>query len=258
MIVGPDNNLYGTSLYGGASGWGTVYRLTTNSVLTSLFAFNLTDGANPAGALTLGRDGKFYGVTFYGGTNTVGTVYTITTNGTLAIVASLNYYLTGGYPQTGLLQGSDGNFYGTTFYGGMHGLGTLYSMTTNGTLSTLVAFNGTNGALPEIGAGLVEGTDANLYGVTYYGGAGYNGNVSSGDGVVYRLGTVSGGAPVIVTQPNNQNAAVGGTATFTVSASGAGPLSYTWLRNGAPLLTATQSGYTNENVTWPGAGRPPI
>src|SRR5208283_451294 len=77
----------------------------------------------------------------------------------------------GGLPTAALVQGTDGNFYGTTELGGSNGYGTAFQVTTNGTLTTLVSFNGSNGAYPA--AALVLGTDGNFYGTTGEGGSGY-------------------------------------------------------------------------------------
>ncbi len=74
-------SLYGTTISGGTYGYGTVFGLTTNGALTTLFSFDYSDGAYPQTALAQGVDGSFYGTTADGGTNLVGTVFRITTNG---------------------------------------------------------------------------------------------------------------------------------------------------------------------------------
>src|ERR1019366_4013422 len=81
------------------------------------------------------------------------------------------------YPRAGLVQATDGNFYGTTFYGGTQGFGTVFKITPSGTLTTLNSFAGyqTDGANPH--AGLVQGTDGNFYGTTEDGGRNYDGTV---------------------------------------------------------------------------------
>ncbi len=134
-----------------------------------------------------GTDGSFYGTTSgdtqFGGTNQ-GTVFRITTNGALT---SLFFFSgkNGSRPRAPLIQGPDGNFYGTTFEGGStynpaagSSYGTVFKITPDGSLTTLVSFNVTNGFWPA--AGLVLGNDGNLYGTTPYGGAG-------GGGTIFRL-----------------------------------------------------------------------
>ncbi len=74
----------------------------------------------------------------------------------------------GANPQSALVQASDGNFYGTTSFGGSSGNGTVFMMTPAGVLTTLVSFNGDNGGVPE--AGLLQGRDGNFYGTTIFGG----------------------------------------------------------------------------------------
>jgi uncharacterized repeat protein (TIGR03803 family) len=170
LTLGNDGNFYGTTEYGGSSDDGTVFQVTTNGTLTTLVNFNGTNGACPVAALTLGTDGNFYGTTggYNSGSSGYGTVFQVTTNGTLTTLASFNY-ANGAYPQ-GLTLGTDGNFYGTTESGGSsssNNCGTVFKVTTNGTLTTLVVFNGGNGAFP--GAGLTLGNDGNFYGTTQYG-----------------------------------------------------------------------------------------
>src|ERR1035438_4947126 len=65
-------------------------------------------------------------------------------------------------PSAALVQGKDGNLYGTSPSGGTNDLGTVFRISTNGTYATLVVFAGTNGASPV--AGLIQGADGNFYG----------------------------------------------------------------------------------------------
>ena len=88
--------------------------------------------------------------------------------------------LNGCVPSAGLVQGSDGNFYGTTDGGGAGSCGTVFQMTPAGVLTTLVSFKGANGNDPQ--GGLVQGTDGNFYGTTEYGGA-------NGQGTVFQVTT---------------------------------------------------------------------
>ncbi|HWV99718.1 MAG TPA: choice-of-anchor tandem repeat GloVer-containing protein [Candidatus Acidoferrum sp.] len=194
LARGSDGNLYGTTFGGGFYLNGTVFQMTTNGTLNSLYSFSGPDGANPYAGLIQGRDGNFYGTTEYGGGayngtdfSGQGTIFQLMANGTLN---TLVYFggKNGVYPTAGLVQAADGRFYGTTYRGGTNGdNGTVFRMSTNGALTTLVMFNGTNGALPS--SGLVGATDGSFYGTTSCGGIGYNGSPSSGYGTVFKVTT---------------------------------------------------------------------
>jgi uncharacterized repeat protein (TIGR03803 family) len=246
LAWGPDGKLYGTTTEGGLYSDGTVFRVTTNGVLATLASFGNLNGYSPLGSLVLGLDGNLYGTTVYGGSNYDGTFFQVTTNGVLTTLASFDY-LNGYQPEGTLAQGSDGNFYGTTTWGGAYGMGGAFRATPAGTITGLFSFTGTNGAYPY--AGLVQGNDTNFYAVTSSGGIGFDGYSSSGDGVVSRLALpLLNGPPGLDAQPANQTVAVGGTATFSVSAHGSNPLHYFWRRNGVTIPGATQSTYSTNNV----------
>ena len=122
LTLGKDGNFYGTTQFGGtkdgSAGFGTVFRVTPDGVLTSLVSFNGENGYNPQAPLTSGDDGNLYGTTANGGTNGGnGTVFKMTTNGVLTSLASFQY-LNGLLPRTGVTMAGDGNLYGTTYGGG--------------------------------------------------------------------------------------------------------------------------------------------
>ncbi len=203
----PDGNFYGTTLYGGnvndscfGNSCGTVFKITPSGALTTLYKFcsqsSCADGANPHAGLWLGTDGNFYGTTLYGGnvndsceTNSCGTVFKITPSGltTLYRFCSKGACSDGSYPDAGLVQATDGNFYGTTSGYGANGLGgTVFRITPSGTLITLYSFCSKMGCADgnEPLAGLVQAKDGNLYGTTLSGGA-------NGEGTALKI-TLSG------------------------------------------------------------------
>ncbi len=184
LTLGNDGNFYGTTDEGGSSGFGTVFKVTTNGLFTPLVSFNGNNGAYPQAALTLGSDGSFYGTTV-GGDYYNGTVFRVTPDGTLT---TLLYISNEQRPEAALTLGRDGNFYGTTYGGGLTGLnnGTVFKFTTLGAMTTLVSFNGSNGMYPS--AALTLGRDGNFYGTTYQGG---NTNLHSGYGwgTIFRVTT---------------------------------------------------------------------
>ncbi len=139
--------------------------------VTTLFSFDDANGELPQGALVQGTDGNFYGATIQGGASCppygCGTIFKITPSGTLTMLHTFDS--TDGNHPNGVIQATNGNFYGTTAAGGANGKGTVFEITPSGTLTTLHSFDGTDGQSPE--AALIQATDGNFYGTTYRGGA---------------------------------------------------------------------------------------
>jgi uncharacterized repeat protein (TIGR03803 family) len=187
LVQGPDGSFYGTTAIGGTNGYGTIFKLATNDTFTLLVSFDRTNGASPYAGLVQSSDGSLYGTTYQGGTNGgYGTIFKLTTNGTFASMYSFTGTSDGANPYAGLVQGSDGNLYGTTFFGGTNGYGTVFRFATNGTFTTLVSFGNTNGAYPQ--AGVIQASDGNFYGTTSAGGA-YTNDAGLGYGTVFELAT---------------------------------------------------------------------
>jgi uncharacterized repeat protein (TIGR03803 family) len=171
LIQAADGDLYGTTNGGGANGGGTVFKITLSGALTTLHNFDCVDGCSPQGALVQATDGNFYGETSAGGTYESGTVFKMTPSDTLTTLYSFCSQAActdGGHPYGGLVQATDGNFYGTTSYGGPYQQGTVFNMSPSGTPTTLHSFSGSDLSGPW--AGVIQATNGSFYGTTYGGG----------------------------------------------------------------------------------------
>jgi uncharacterized repeat protein (TIGR03803 family) len=179
LVRGVNGNFYGTTSSDFGSGYGTVFEITPDGSLTTLYTFcslpNCADGSYPLSGLILASDGNFYGVTNHGGTHNYGTIFKMTPQGLLTTLYSFCSQAgcaDGTYPVAKLLQGADGNFYGVTTYGGTTGFGTFFKATSDGIVTTLYTFcsqsSCTDGGIPF--GGLVQ-ADGIFYGTTAAGGA---------------------------------------------------------------------------------------
>ncbi len=178
LFEASDGNFYGTTRLGGAAGAGSVYRLTPSGVLTTIASFYGTNGYWPAAGVIQASDGYLYGTTIGTLAGTAGTVFRISTNGELTTLITFQGITdpNGSSPLADLIQASDGNLYGTTVYGGAHGVGTVFQITADGTFNTIYSFSGTNdGVNPR--AALLQASDGNLYGETSAGGYRRDGNI---------------------------------------------------------------------------------
>ncbi|MGD1021065.1 MAG: choice-of-anchor tandem repeat GloVer-containing protein [Verrucomicrobiia bacterium] len=188
LIQGSDGNFYGTTYSGGGSDSGTVFSITAAGTLSTIYNFGGgSDGANPEAGLIQGSDGFLYGTTSRGGTGKAGTVFKVGTTGTLTTLHYFTGGSDGGNPQAGIVQGSDGNYYGTTYSGGTSSTGTIFAISSGDFITSYDFTGGANGGNPK--AGLVEGSDGFLYGTTYSGGV-------SNAGTVFRYSLGSGLIPL--------------------------------------------------------------
>jgi uncharacterized repeat protein (TIGR03803 family) len=242
LAQGPDGNFYGTTLWGGPYtntrpylGFGTIFKLSTNGVLTTLYAFTGgADGGWPYAGLLLGKDGNFYGTVFSGGRESYGygAVFQVTPDGAYTKLYSFSVS-DGANPYAGLIQGSDGNFYGTTYAGGAHGFGTVFQLTTNGVLTTLHSFAGAADGGSPLGS-LVQANDGNFYGTAAAGGAYSN-------GVIFRVSVPL--PPVIRSIAATTN---GVTLSWSAVATQSYQVQYTsslaqtnWTNLGSPFIAAS-------------------
>jgi uncharacterized repeat protein (TIGR03803 family) len=186
LVLGNDNNLYGTTWMGGLSNEGVAFKITSGGSYSVLYNFDVTHGSNPNGPLALGSDGNFYGTTAKGGTASSGVVFKMPPTGKLVVLHSLNGTTDGSQPYAGLVQATDGRFYGTASAGGSTictgGCGTIFKITLPSTFSTISNFVNTNGAAPNVT--LIQHTNGLLYGDAENGGSACS---SPGCGVFFSL-----------------------------------------------------------------------
>jgi uncharacterized repeat protein (TIGR03803 family) len=189
LIQATDGDFYGTTFP--FQGTGTVFKMTPGGTVTVLHTFvgGTTDGLEAQGSLIQASNGTFYGTTIRGGAFNAGTVFEMTPAGAFSVLHSFAGGTTdGAYPQEAVIQASDGNFYGTTLYGGTFNAGTVFELTPTGTLSVLHSFAGgtVDGCGPS--AALIQATDGNFYGTTAGCGS------ATGSGTVFKMtpaGTVT-------------------------------------------------------------------
>ena len=170
LVQGSDGNFYGLTFGGvGSTRYGIAFKVTSKGTFTILHTFSLTDGGNSYGGLTLGKDGNFYGATFNGGTVGYGVVFKMTSKGVLTVLHSFTPATDGGTPYGGLVQATDGNFYGVGYLGGSHNHGTIFRISPSGSFHVSYNMDGTHGDSPEVT--LLQHTTGIFYGDTYVGGA---------------------------------------------------------------------------------------
>ena len=186
IATAPDGrDLVGATSNGGAYGFGTLYTLSPDGTISTLYSFGATldgsshsmDGSAPTAAPLVTADGSLYGTTTSGGANNAGTIYRLDpATGTLTTLASFDLGTTGSGSKTTLVTDGNGNFYGINPNGGVGGRGTIFAYsTTAGTLTAVANFSPTIGVFPE--GGLLLAPDGNLYGTTSLGGTNFVGTI---------------------------------------------------------------------------------
>ena len=249
MIQGIDGNLYGTAYGSGAHSGGTVFKITPAGSFSVLYNFcsqtNCADGKFPMGALTLSPTGNIVGTTSLGGANGLGTVFEVSLAGQLTTLYSFpKAQVIGGNVANGIILGTDGSYYGTTFAGGKNDQGTIFRLSQSGQVrgySLCSQPNCADGLQPL--SALAEGTDGNYYGTTTGGGF-TSGNIfqitptgtftslytcnapGCPDGENWTAGLVQGtdgNFYGVASEGGNQSACLGGCGTFFSLSMGLGP-----------------------------------
>jgi uncharacterized repeat protein (TIGR03803 family) len=176
LVRDADGNLYGTVSLGSAGqGSGTVFKIDSSGTETILHEFTGgADGGNPIAGVIRDSAGNLYGTTNLGGSQACnsgcGVVFKIDPSGAETVLYSFTGGLDGFYPNGGLIQDAAGNLYGTTYFGGTIGDGTVFMLTPAGVKTVLYNFIGqpSDGALPV--GNLIRDSAGNFYGVTFAGG----------------------------------------------------------------------------------------
>jgi uncharacterized repeat protein (TIGR03803 family) len=194
VIMDAAGNLYGTTVNGGSSHQGTVFKLDpsgTESVLHNFTGFP-TDGSFPPSGLLIDATGNLYGTTELGGPSNFGTVFKLDHSGTESVLYSFGGRPDGSFPLAGLFMDKAANLYGTTLHGGFYDLGAVFKLDTSGTESVLHSFQGSpDGEQPD--TDVIMDTVGNLYGTTELGGSSIPGAcpfftpLGEGCGTVFRL-----------------------------------------------------------------------
>ncbi|HEY3777500.1 MAG TPA: choice-of-anchor tandem repeat GloVer-containing protein [Rhizomicrobium sp.] len=207
VIADGKGNLYGvTEGADTVTDFGTVFRIAPDGTETVLHAFcssrNCKDGAYPQGGLVFDQQGDLYGTTTEGGSKTCsggcGTVFRVTSKGRESVVYSFQGGSDGSAPTATLFPDGKGNFFGTTFQGGVHqrclgGCGTVFELTAGGTESVIYAFKAGHDGCSPLG-NVITDKNGNIYGTTYYGGGG--GKCDAGCGTVFKV--ASGGGETVL------------------------------------------------------------
>jgi uncharacterized repeat protein (TIGR03803 family) len=186
LVLGKDGNFYGTTEYGGSNNMGTIFQITPAGVFTSLYSLKASAGGSAttngsvANALTLGSNGAFYGTTQQGGVDNAGTFFKFTVAGGFTQIYSFNGLAPGSNPITpdsALVQGTNGNFYGASAFGGSQGGGSIFEITNTGGVTLLHSFPQLNAGA---GAALSLGADGSFYGTVPT-------NGFNGSGTLFRM-----------------------------------------------------------------------
>jgi len=171
IVLGTDGNFYGTTI-GNSTGLGTVFKMTPQGKITILHTFNGSDGSNPLGQLIQSNDGNFFGTTKNGGSGSQGVVYKITPSGVFTVLRNFANNRQGSEPIAGLVQATDGNFYGMAFSNPGVSSGLIYQITSTGVYTILHEYLSKNkdGASPQ--TPMIQHTGGTLFSDTYSGGTG--------------------------------------------------------------------------------------
>jgi uncharacterized repeat protein (TIGR03803 family) len=204
LTLDPGGNIYGTTTYGGAFGYGTLFRLNAEGDNTVLHAFTGgADESKPYGGVIRDTEGNLYGTTSGGfdSGSPFGTVFKLAVTGKFTNLHAFGGGKDGAYPTGGLLEEADGNLYGVTDEGGEFGFGTVFEVSKAGKERILYSFhNQPDGQFPLYET-LVMDSNRNLYGTTYAGGA-------LNQGTVFKVNAANGKEEILYSFAGGEDGAL--------------------------------------------------
>jgi uncharacterized repeat protein (TIGR03803 family) len=179
LVADSIGRLYGTTTQFGSSGGGSVFRLNSPGQVTTLGNLQPSSGESPTAGVTRDGAGNLYVAATFGGTYGAGSVLKISPSGKQTMLYSFTNGSDGGTPYAGVIRDAVGNLYGTAFFGGTGGFGTVFKLDAENNFTVLYSFTGgEDGGNPW--GGLTIDASGNLYGTNSFGGV-------SGNGVVYKV-----------------------------------------------------------------------
>jgi len=234
LIMDASGNLYGTTVYGGTYGEGTVFELVNSSGSYNervLYSFtNLGDGGKPYAGLIMDASGNLYGTTYGGGANGYGTVFElVNSSGSYTERVLYSFTNSGGdglYPYAGLIMDASGNLYGTTFYGGTSSIGTVFELANEAAYVSV---------------------SSNLNPSAYGQPVTFTATVSGASGQVKRRSTPKGVRSQDVTGTVTWSANTGCGTSAVTSGAGTATCTTSILPTGSDTVTANYSGDSNHN-----------
>jgi uncharacterized repeat protein (TIGR03803 family) len=229
LVQASDGDFYGTTLDGGETGNSTIFRISPTGTFSEVASF--PGNVAPETTLIEGEDGHLYGASESSGAHDAGTIFKVTREGTIATLFEFGSLYEEAVGPYSLMQNLDGNFYGTTAFGGESGQGSVFQISPEGSFAELSSFDSLN--IPQQGihpfSTLARGADGNLYGTTQYGGTGNH-------GTVFRI-TSAGALSTVVEFTGSGATSVGSTPNGLILGS-----------NGELYGTTQTGGYGSNNV----------
>jgi uncharacterized repeat protein (TIGR03803 family) len=181
LVRDSQGNLYGTTVYGGLSTFGTVFKLDVNGKETVLYSFaGGTDGTIPEGSMVMDPAGNLYGATADGGIAGAGTIFKVDPTGKETVLYTFEHPGDAAYPQGGLIRDKAGNLYGTATAGGKNDFGAVFKFNIKTNVETILHSFGATGDGQVPNGPLAIDDHGNIYGATEQGG-------TSGFGTVFKI-----------------------------------------------------------------------